>query len=86
MPTKRFEIAEADRAQVIDGLEIRLPVTLHEGEDVLYGMMRLYYCEAVNKSLCLINQIGIEVPVTVRRGGWWQRERLSSSALSSRGD
>ena len=64
-----IEIAEADRAQVIDGLEIRLPVTLHEGEDVLYGMMRLYYCEAVNESLCLIDQIEIEVPVTVSADG-----------------
>ncbi len=64
-----IEIAEADRAQAIDGLEVRLPVTLHEGEGVLRGEMRLYYCESVNKSLCLIERVEFEAPVTVSAEG-----------------
>lgn len=63
-----IEIAEEDRAQAISGDEIRLPVRLYEGEDLLYGMLRLYYCEAVNESLCLIDQVQIEAPVIVATG------------------
>lgn len=62
------EIAEAARAQPIEALEVRVPVTLSEGEDVLFGITEIYYCEAARESLCFIDQISIEAPVTVTAG------------------
>ena len=64
-----IEIAEADRAQPIGDDEMRLPVTLREGEDMLYGYLTIYYCEAVNETLCFIDETEVEVPVTVQAEG-----------------
>ncbi len=64
-----IEIAEADSVQTVDALEIHLPITLREGDSVLYGEMRFYYCESVNESLCLIERVEIEAPVTVSAAG-----------------
>ena len=47
----------------------RVPVTLAEGSDLLHGELTIYYCEAVQESLCFIDQIGIDVPVTVSADG-----------------
>jgi thiol-disulfide isomerase/thioredoxin len=59
------EIAETVRAQAIESLEVRVPVTLSEGEDVLFGVAEVYYCEAERESLCFIDRINFEAPVTV---------------------
>ena len=48
---------------------MRLPVTLREGEDMLYGYLTIYYCEAVNETLCFIDETEVEVPVTVQAEG-----------------
>jgi thiol-disulfide isomerase/thioredoxin len=62
------EIDETARAQAIESLEVRVPVTLSEGEDVLFGIAHIYYCEAERENLCFIDQISIEAPVTVAAG------------------
>lgn len=63
-------IAEADLIQQIvePDLPLRVPVTLHEGEDLLHGDLTIYYCEAVNESLCFIEQVSIDAPVIVGVG------------------
>ena len=64
-----IEIAEADRARSIRETEARFPVTLREGDDMLYGVITVYYCEAVNETLCFIDEVQIEAPVTVAASG-----------------
>ena len=48
-----------------DTAEFSLPVTLSEGSDALHGYLTTYYCEAEHESLCFIDDVRIEVPVTV---------------------
>jgi DNA-binding beta-propeller fold protein YncE len=64
-------IADADRKQQIvePELPIRVPVKLTEGDDLLHGDLTIYYCEAVQESLCFIDQVSIDVPVTVAASG-----------------
>ena len=63
-------IDEADLRQSIvePDLPVIVPVMLQKGEDVLRGNLTIYYCEAVNQSLCFIEQVSIEAPVTVGDG------------------
>ncbi len=63
-------IAEDDLVQQIvePELPLRVPVTLQAGEDVLQGDLTIYYCEAINESLCFIEQVRLEAPVTVGEG------------------
>lgn len=49
-------------------LPLTVPVTLHEGEDLLHGDLTIYYCEAINESLCFIEQVSIDAPVSVGAG------------------
>jgi hypothetical protein len=35
---------------------------------LLHGELTIYYCEAVNESLCFIEQVSIDAPVTVGEG------------------
>ena len=49
----------------IEETELRVPVTLVEGEDTLLGSFDVYYCEAINETLCFIEQFAVEIPVTV---------------------
>jgi DNA-binding beta-propeller fold protein YncE len=65
------QISEENRSQSIvePELPIRVPVTLAEGSAVLHGDLTIYYCEAVQQSLCFIDQIGIDAPVTVSAEG-----------------
>jgi len=64
-----IEIAETNRAQAILSTEVRLPVTLREGEDMLFGVLTVYYCESVNETLCFIDQVQVEAPITVGTTG-----------------
>jgi hypothetical protein len=50
-------------------LPIRVPVRLAEGEDLLHGDLTIYYCEAVNETLCFIDRVSIDAPVTVSADG-----------------
>jgi thiol-disulfide isomerase/thioredoxin len=61
-------IPEDRRAAAVTGSEVRLPVTLSEGEDAVYGQLTLYYCREEAESLCFIDQVRLEVPVSVRMG------------------
>jgi thiol-disulfide isomerase/thioredoxin/sugar lactone lactonase YvrE len=63
-------IAEENLRQSIvePELPLRVPVTLHAGEDLLHGELTIYYCEAVNESLCFIEQLSIDAPVTIGEG------------------
>ena len=63
------EIPEVERAQGFDNVEFRVPVTLNEGSDTLSGYLTTYYCEAVQETLCFIDDVRIEVPVTVSADG-----------------
>ncbi len=60
-----IDIPEAERAQGFATAEFSLPVTLTAGSDTLYGVVTTYYCEAVNESLCYIDEVNVEAPVTV---------------------
>jgi DNA-binding beta-propeller fold protein YncE len=60
-----IDIPEAERAQGFDTAEFRVPVTLDEGGDTLHGVLTTYYCEAERETLCFIDDVRIEVPVTV---------------------
>ncbi len=66
-----IQISEENRRQSIvePELPVRVPVTLAEGSGVLHGNLTIYYCEAVQQSLCFIDQIGIDAPVTVNAEG-----------------
>ncbi len=46
-------------------LPIRVPVRLAEGADLLHGDLTIYYCEAVNETLCFVDRVSIDAPVTV---------------------
>lgn len=58
----------ANQSLPIDASELRVPVTLAEGSDTLTGALNLYYCEAVQETLCYIDDVTVEVPVTVAAG------------------
>jgi hypothetical protein len=63
-------IAEADQTQrlVEPEMPLRVPVSLAAGSDVLHGELTIYYCEAVNESLCFIEMLSLDAPVTVGEG------------------
>jgi DNA-binding beta-propeller fold protein YncE len=63
------DIPEDARAQSVETAEFRIPVTLTEGEDELSGYLTTYYCEAEQETLCFIDDVRIEVPVTVSAEG-----------------
>lgn len=52
-------------AGAITALETRVPVTFSEGSGTLYGGVSLFYCEAVNETLCFIDDVRVEVPIVV---------------------
>lgn len=64
-------IDEMNRRQQIVEPEnpLRVPVNLAEGNDLLHGDLTIYYCEAVQESLCFIDQVSIDVPVTITANG-----------------
>jgi hypothetical protein len=64
-----IEDANRKQSMVEPELPIRVPITLIEGSDLLHGNLTIYYCEAVKESLCFIDQVSIEVPVTVAASG-----------------
>ncbi len=63
--------AEADQVFSVPEpeLPIRIPVRLAEGEDLLHGDLTIYYCEAVNETLCFVDRVSIDAPVTVSADG-----------------
>ncbi|GAB4512493.1 MAG: hypothetical protein OHK0046_12110 [Anaerolineae bacterium] len=66
---------------VLDNAEVRIPVTLAEGEGRLYGTLTVYFCEAVNESLCFIDEFSVEVPVSVGPQGGFEMDIVIERAL-----
>lgn len=64
------QIAEAERVQSLlaPPNPISLPVTLAEGSATLRADLTIYYCEAVNESLCFIDRVILQAPVEVTSG------------------
>ncbi len=60
---------DASRRQrmVAPELPLRIPITASAsgGDDLLHGDLTIYYCEAVKEELCFIDQVGIDVPISV---------------------
>ncbi|MBZ0292010.1 MAG: redoxin domain-containing protein [Anaerolineae bacterium] len=50
-------------------LPVRVPVKFIEGADLLHGDLTIYYCEAVDESLCFVEKVTFDVPVTVDADG-----------------
>lgn len=63
-------LAAEDQAQFITlpDLPLTVPVKLQAGEDVLEADVTVYYCEAVNPTLCFIERVRLTAPVTVAEG------------------
>ena len=63
-----IDIPEAERAQPFSTAQLSLPVTFSKGTDLLNGYLTTYYCEAEHETLCFIDDVRVEVPVTVSAG------------------
>ncbi len=63
--------ADADKTQsiVAPSLPLSVPVTLAEGKATIKGDLTIYYCEAVKESLCFIDRVTVNIPVTVAADG-----------------
>lgn len=51
--------------EVLPALPVRLPVTFMEGSDSYSADLTIYWCEGVNQTLCFVESVTLEVPVTV---------------------
>lgn len=58
-------VTVTDERVRIDDVVLRVPVTFATGEDVVFGAFDVYYCEAVNETVCFVEQFTVEMPVTV---------------------
>lgn len=66
--TGTLSLDAADQAQsvVAPELPVRVPITASgDGTATLTGNLMIYYCEAVKESLCFIDRVTVNVPVTV---------------------
>jgi hypothetical protein len=68
------EVVQIDEADLVTRiveppLPVQVPVTLSEGEGELAVDLSIYYCEAVNESLCFVDRVSLSVPVSVSAGG-----------------
>jgi thiol-disulfide isomerase/thioredoxin len=63
--------ADANKSQsiVAPSLPLTIPVTLAEGKANVKGDLTIYYCEAVKESLCFIDRVTVNIPVTVAADG-----------------
>jgi hypothetical protein len=46
-----------------------LEAAFNEGEGTLTGDLTIFYCEAEKESICLIEQVRLEVPLKVNESG-----------------
>ena len=54
-----------DYQQILPELPVRLSVNFSEGSDLISTDFTIYWCEAVNETLCFVDRVTIQVPVTV---------------------
>ncbi|MBN1963556.1 MAG: hypothetical protein JW910_02845, partial [Anaerolineae bacterium] len=50
-------------------MPLTVPVVLAPGEAELSVELAVYYCEAVNESLCFVERVRVHAPVTVSADG-----------------
>lgn len=55
----------ASRTVVQPSFPLEIPVRLSAGQTLLTGDLIIYYCEYASVGLCLIEQVRLELPVTV---------------------
>jgi thiol-disulfide isomerase/thioredoxin len=67
--TIRFEPDVANQRIVEPGFPLTFPATFSQGQGELTGELVIYYCEAESESLCFIDRVRIEAPVTVAAEG-----------------
>lgn len=60
---------EAEQTIVKPEMPLQIPVSLSEGETTLSADLVVYYCEYESVGLCLIDQVSLELPVTVSASG-----------------
>jgi hypothetical protein len=54
--------------QILPELPLEVPVTFAEGQTELVADMTIYWCEAINETLCFVDRVQFNVPVTVVAG------------------
>ena len=54
-----------DYREILPELPLQLPVTFNEGDTVFRTDLTIYWCEAINETLCFVEQVSIEIPVIV---------------------
>ncbi len=54
-----------DYQQILPELPVSLSVNFSEGSDLISTDFTIYWCEAVNETLCFVDRVTIQVPVTV---------------------
>lgn len=64
-------LADADRALRLPApaMPLRIPASLSAGEATLRADLTIYYCEAVNETLCFVEQVTMVAPVAVSAAG-----------------
>ena len=65
----RLDSESADQRIVAPSFPLTVPVDFHTGETTLTGELVIYYCEEETQSLCLIERVRLQVPVTVNDEG-----------------
>lgn len=60
-----INISADNQTTTIDSPEMTIPIVLSEGEALLTGELTLYWCEDENESLCFIEEVTFEVPISV---------------------
>lgn len=53
--------------QIEPTMPLQIPLTLNEGASILTLDLTIYWCEAVNESLCFVDERHITAPITVDR-------------------
>ncbi len=69
--TNTVSITEADAKieEIEPKLPIVIPITLRPGEATVTLNLNIYWCEAVNETLCFVDRHEIKVPLTVAADG-----------------
>ncbi|MEO0564450.1 MAG: hypothetical protein AAF125_20265, partial [Chloroflexota bacterium] len=49
----------------LDSTTMTIPLTFAAGSDSLQASVNLYYCEAINESLCFIERFAVQVPLEI---------------------
>ncbi len=57
-----------DYRELLPDLPVEIPVTLREGQTELAVNLTIYWCEAVNETLCFVDRSTLVVPLTVTAG------------------